>query len=71
MKFYTRVFKAKCVFSTFIIIWISLLTLITINHSLSCVNPKGQLKESCKSWTYKGNRRNVLRAEYKKLLKEN
>ncbi len=47
MKFFSKIFKAKVIASVFIIIWLIILLLITINHSLSCVNPDGNLKNSC------------------------
>ena len=48
MKFYSKIFKAKVIASIFIIVWIIILILITINHSLSYVNPDGCLKETFK-----------------------
>ena len=47
MKFYSKIFKAKTIVSVFIIIWIIILILITINHTLSCVDLDGCLKKSC------------------------
>ena len=62
MKFYSKIFKAKTIVSVFIILWIIILILITINHSLSCVNINtGCLKDSCKG---KNHNKNVLRSSY-------
>ena len=64
MKFYSKIFKAKTIVSVFIIIWIIILVLITINHSLSCVDIKGHFKNSCGNLTY-------VRSSYRSLLDRN
>ena len=42
MKFFSKIFKAKVIASIFIIIWLIILVLITINHTLSIVTPNGE-----------------------------
>ena len=64
MKFYSKIFKAKTIVSVFIVVWIIILILITINHSLSCVNNKGCLKESCK----KNTTTSIVRSSYMQLI---
>ena len=48
MRFYTKLFKVQLVTSIFLFAWILILLLITINHTLSCVDRNGKLKEWCK-----------------------
>ena len=62
MKFFSKIFKAKVIASIFIIVWVIILLLITINHSLSCVKPDGALKKSCEK---------KIRHSYKKLVEQN
>ena len=62
MKFFSKIFKAKVIASVFIIVWVIILLLITINHSLSCVKPNGSLKKSCEK---------KIRHSYKKLVEKN
>ena len=47
MKFYSKIFKAKVITSIFIVIWLLILLLITINNTLSCVDTNGKLKSHC------------------------
>ena len=73
MKFYSKIFKAKTIVSVFIILWIIILILITINHTLSCVNIKGCLKESCKGKKKNNNNNNndcksFIRSSYCQLI---
>ncbi len=64
MKFYSKIFKAKTVVSVFIIIWVIILILITINHGLSCVNSSGCLKDWCNN-----KNDNIIRSKYSSLIK--
>ena len=64
MKFYSKIFKAKTVVSVFIIIWVIILILITINHGLSCVNSSGCLKHWCNN-----KNDNIIRSKYSSLIK--
>ena len=64
MKFYSKIFKTKTIVSVFIIIWIIILILITINHSLSCVDTKGCLKKYC------GDINKDIRSNYQTLLEK-
>ena len=66
MKFYSKIFKAKAVVSVFVITWIIILILITINHSLSLVDSRGNLKHVCKFETCK----KYIRSSYQNLLKK-
>ncbi len=68
MKFYSKIFKAKTVVSVFIIIWVIILILITINHTLSCVDTKGYLKTSCQKCENKKYTPD-LRSTYSNLVK--
>ena len=68
MKFYSKIFKAKTIVSVFIIIWVIILILITINHTLSCVDAKGYLKSSCQKCENKKYTPD-LRSNYKDLIK--
>ena len=61
MRFFSKMFKAKVIASIFIIIWIIILLLITINHSLSCVKPDGTVKEICQ--------KDKFRYSYRRLIK--
>jgi len=53
-------FKAKVIASIFIIIWVLILLLITINHSLSCVKPDGTVKKICQ--------KELFRYSYRRLI---
>ena len=64
MKFFTKIFKAKVITSIFIVIWLLILLLITINNTLSCVDTNGTLKSYCE----KG--KNEIRSTYKRILKK-
>ncbi len=67
MKFFSKIFKAKVIASIFIIVWIIILILITINHSLSFVNPDGCLKKTFKSLKDQSK----IRSSYSRLLEDN
>ena len=64
MKFFSKIFKAKVIASIFIIVWLIILILITINHSLSLIKPNGQLKKSYEE----GDRKISIRYSYAKLI---
>ena len=64
MKFYSKIYKAKVIASVFIIVWLLILVLITINHSLSFVKPSGEIKESYEKYQ----RENKIRYSYRKLI---
>ena len=65
MKFYSKIFKAKAVVSVFVITWIIILILITINHSLSLVDSRGKLKSVCNFEICE----KYIRSSYNNLLK--
>ena len=68
MRFYTKICKAKFVISLIVVIWIFILTLITINHTLSCVDKEGDLKKSCQFYNENGTWSKVFTDEYNKLF---
>ena len=60
MRFTSTKSFLHIIFSILFIIWILILTLITVNHSLSCVDKNGCLRQYCK--------RNRLYEEYRHIL---
>ena len=68
MRFYTKIFKAKVISSVFIIAWLLILLLITINHTLSCVDTYGCLKNACAGDKSKPS---TMRSSYRKLIEKN
>ena len=76
MNFYSRIFKVKVISSVFLIIWILILLLITINNTLSCIDMDGCLKSSCHFTEIKENDNNkteidLLRTSYQRLILKN
>ena len=71
MKFFSKIFKAKVIASIFIIIWLIILVLITINHTLSIVTPNGEIKESYKKFIKDKNKDSIIRYSYYRLIKNN
>jgi len=47
MKFTSTIYFAKTAFSFFLIIWMIILVLITLNSVLSCVDKNGCLRYNC------------------------
>ena len=64
MKFFSKIFKAKVIASIFIVIWLLILLLITINNTLSCVDTNGILKSHCEK------NFDEMRSAYKRIVKK-
>lgn len=47
MKFTSTIYFAKTAFSFFLVIWMVILVLITLNSVLSCVDKNGCLRDNC------------------------
>ncbi len=63
MKIYSNAIIARLFVGLFFTGWLLILLIITMNHSLSCINDQGCLRSSCKySW---------LRPEYKDIVSSN
>ena len=67
MRFHTKLFKSKVITSVFVIVWLLILLLITINHTLSCVDTNKKIKKSCLG----KNDKNYLISAYKILVSQN
>ncbi len=64
MKFFSKIFKAKVITSIFIVIWLLILLLITINNTLSCVDTNGKLKSHCEKV------KDEMRSAYRRIVKK-
>ena len=47
MRFISTIHFAKTVFSVFLVIWLIILVMITLNSVLSCVDKNGCLRDNC------------------------
>jgi len=48
MKFTSTIYFAKTAFSVFLVIWMVILVLVTLNSVLSCVDKNGCLRDNCR-----------------------
>jgi hypothetical protein len=60
MRFISTIHFAKTVFSVFLVIWLIILVMITLNSVLSCVDKNGCLRYHCVYSKFNNEYQNVL-----------